>query len=213
MVAAVAPAPSAVTGFYRARLATGNAALLTRVGNLWQAMFDPKDVNGSVSRISGVVSGWVTGAQAGAQAETLAYLRGLYSATTGRPYPSVGPFRPAPGLVGSAADGTTVGRVTGVTPSVYWARKGSGLSDQMAAESALAWLNRLASSEPYRVANETTMWSASNDDRFTGRVIRLTRSNACAFCVQIADRGYLPSHAGFAAHAHCHCTPGPEVQS
>jgi hypothetical protein len=125
----------------------------------------------------------------------------------------VEPFGVPAGLVGRVTNGMTTMGYTAQAPAVYWNRKSQGYSDDLAAASTLAWANRTASSEPYRVANATTNGNALHDDRFTGRVRRITRADACPFCVMIADRGYIPSHAGFEAHAHCRCTPEPQISS
>ncbi len=212
MVGPVAAAER-VTTLYRGRLATGNAELLARVGAMWARAFDPADPSGSLARIGAIVGTWTTGAQAGAATETANYLAALYSAATGIPYGAVAVFAVPAGLVGSAADGGTVMGLTGQAPAVYWARKGSGQSDRMAADASRAWLNRVAGSEPFRAANATTMHNADVDDRFSGRVVRITSAGACAFCTTIADRGYIPSHAGFAAHANCRCVASPEISS
>jgi hypothetical protein len=107
---------------------------------------------------------------------------------------------------------TTIGYLN-QSPAVYFNRVGQGLGPEMAATSTLSFLNNAAASEPYRIANQTIVRNATSDDRYSGRVRRMTRSNACEFCVLIADRGYIPSHAGFQAHAHCRCTPEPEISS
>jgi hypothetical protein len=206
-------APAEVTALYRARLSTATAGLLLRVGGAWQALFDPTDPSASLARIGTTVGTWVTGAQAAAVAETLTYLRALYAADTGLPLAAVGPFTSPGGLVGSAANGATVMALTGQAPAVYSARKGSGWSDSAAGLSSLSWLNRVAASEPYRVANTATMANAADDDRFTGRVVRITRAGCCDFCADIADRGYIPANAGFAAHHNCRCTPSPEISA
>lgn len=202
-----------VTGLYRARLSTATAGLLLRVRALWAQQFNPSDPNGSLAIIGAVVGSWTTGLQAAAVDETTTYLAALVAAGTGQPLAQVDPFAAPAGLVGSAANGTTVVGLTGQAPAVYWARRGVGQSESMAAAASLAWLNRVASSEPYRAANETTVRNADDDDRFTGRVVRITSAGACPFCVAIADRGYIPAHAGFAAHANCRCTPAPEISS
>jgi hypothetical protein len=94
---------------------------------------------------------------------------------------------------------------------VWVLRTAAGQAPETAALASQAWLNRLGVSEPYRVANQTVLRAVQDDDRFTGRVNRQTAPGACGWCAQIRDRGYLPAHAGFAAHANCRCTPEPET--
>lgn len=207
------PLSNAITDLYRGRLSIGSAQLLARIRALWLARFDPLDPAGSLPAIGTVAGAWVTAAQAGAAAEATRYLSALYANASGIPLYAVQPFAVPVGLVGSTASGSTVMSYLRQAPAVYFNRKGQGYSDGLAANSTLSWLNRTASSEPYRVANQTTTDNATKDDRYSGRVRRITRSGCCDFCQLIADRGYIPSHAGFAAHAHCRCTPEPEISS
>lgn len=205
-------AADAVTRFYRARLATANAGLLAAIDRLWNQLFDPNDPDGSLARIGAAVGIWTTAGQAAAATETVQYLASLYAASTGAAYAEVAPFAVPEGLVGSAAaTGRTVVDMARLAPAVYGARRTAGHDPELAAASAQSWLNRLGASEPYRVANTTIMHNAMSDGRLSGRVVRLTRPGACAFCVLIADRGYIPANAGFAAHANCRCSPSPEV--
>lgn len=191
----------------------GSAQLLARIRALWLTAFDPLDPAGSLPRIGAIAGAWITAAQAGAAAEATRYLSALFSNASDIPLPYVRPFSVPAGLVGSTASGSTVMSYLRQAPAVYFNRKGQGYSDGLAADSTLSWLNRTASSEPYRVANQTVNGNASEDDRYSGRCRRITRAGCCDFCTLIADRGYIPSHAGFAAHAHCRCTAEPEISS
>jgi hypothetical protein len=202
-----------VTGLYRRRLSIGNAQLLARVDALWRQVFDPRDPSGSLAKIGPIVGRWVTGAQAGAAAEATRYLQALYAAETGIPLDMVRSFRVPADLVGTVQNGMTTMQYLDQAPGVYFNRLSKGYSDQMAADSTLAWLNMTAGSEPWRVANGTVTDNADLDERYSGRVRRMTRAGACDFCTLIADRGYIPANAGFEAHTHCHCTPEPEISS
>lgn len=202
-----------VTSFYRGRLSVGNAQLLARIQALWDQVFDPKDPAGTLPQIGTIVGRWITGAQAGAAAEATRYLAGLISAQTGIPLAAIEPFAIPPGLVGSTASGSTMLRYIGQAPAVYFNRIGQGMNNDMAAASTLSFLNSSAASEPYRVANGTVNHNATKDKRYTGRCKRIIRATACPFCVMIADRGYIPSHADFQAHAHCRCTAEPRISS
>ena len=203
----------ALDTLYRGRLATGNAALLARIQVAWGMLFDPANPQTSIARIAGVVAAWTTAAQAGAAGETTAYLRAQLAAAEAVAPAEVPPLSVPTGLVGVADSGESLGSLCATAVPVYWNRIGRGLGDTVAANSAQSYLNRVAASEPYRAANATAVHNADEDERFTGRVTRLTRAGACDFCVTIADRGYIPAHAGFAAHANCRCTASPEISS
>lgn len=161
----------------------------------------------TLAALGGAAATWTTSAQAAALVETSGWLRGLLGAAGAD---DVVPVLPA-GLIGSTASGRPMAALTGTVPAVYFARLGAGWQREQAATSALGWLNRIAGTEPYRAANLATGAVAEGDERFTGRVVRITRPDACDFCKLIADRGYVPARAGFAAHANCRCTPSPEI--
>jgi hypothetical protein len=196
---------------YRRRLSGANARLLARIQVVFARLFDPGDPNTSLAAVGAVVAGWVAAGQAGFGQETANYLRALVAQAMGVRPDLVDPFPVPDGLVGVMDSGAPLTSLSESAPATYWARIGAGLGEAVAAQAAQAWLNSVAGSEPFRVANATTTGNAEADPRFTGRVIRLTRPGACEFCRTIADRGYIPAHAGFAAHRNCHCTPSPEI--
>lgn len=180
-----------------------------RLATAWGQLFDPENPIATLSALGGATAAWTTSAQAAALLETSGWLRGLLTAAGVN---AAQPTFPA-GLVGSTVSGRSMGQLTATAPAVYFARLGAGWRREEAAASSLAWLNRIAGTEPYRAARAATNAVAEGDDRFTGRVVRITRPDACEFCKVIADRGYIPAHAGFAAHANCRCTPSPEISS
>ena len=127
-----------LTDLYRARLSTATAGLLAQVAMLWQLRFDPTDPSGSLAAIGRMVGIWTTAAQAGAQVETLGYLQALYADAAQLALAEVAPFQAPEGLVGSSAAGPPLLSMTGQAPAVYWARKGSGLTDEQAAAGSLS---------------------------------------------------------------------------
>lgn len=202
-----------VTALYRQRLAAITAQAMLRNGTIWLQQFDLARPLITLRTVSTATGGWITAAQGDAAAEAAAYLTALTAVKSGLTPADVGAFTVPPGLAGSSAAGMSVVELAGLAPRVYWARISGGALAEDAARAASEWLNRIAASEPYRAANETATWNAVNDDRLTGRMQRITRPDACPFCTLIADRGYIPASAGFAAHAHCRCTPEPEISS
>lgn len=185
------------------------ASTQLRLATAWGQLFDPENPASTLAALGGAAAAWTTSAQAAALIETSGWLRAMLAANGANP---AAPTFPA-GLVGSTASGASMAQLTGTAPAVYFQRLGSGWPREDAAASSLGWLNRIAGTEPYRAANTATSHVATDDDRFTGRVVRITRPDACEFCKAIADRGYIPAHAGFAAHANCRCTPSPEISS
>lgn len=199
------PLAAALTALYRTRLAAVRDGALVRLTALWRAAYEPGDPLPSLAVIGQAAETVIGGAQAAAVAETAAWLEALARAA-GAP----GPFA-LPALAGTSAAGRPLAEMTGLAPAVYQARLNGGLDGPLAAQASAGWLGRLAASEPHRAANEATLAAAAGDRRLTGRVMRHTSATACQFCQLIAGRGYLPAHAGFAAHAHCGCTAGPEI--
>jgi len=205
------PAAAPVVALYRGRLAAVEARNLVQLARLWQA-FDPALPLPTLAAVGAPAAVLVTVAQAAFMAEALVYLQSLYAAASGAPLAGVAPFTAPAGVTGWTAAGAPVPALTTFAPSVYAARLATGrFTEAEAAESALAYLRSLVVSEPYRAANETVLFNARADGRLTGRVNRVTEPGACPFCLLIADRGYIPEHAGFAAHRNCRCTAAPEV--
>ena len=217
--------PTPVDDLYRSRLSTANAGVLTRVreagARFLPDLADPDTVEVDLDALAAALAalGTATGtlttaAQVAFVEETRQYLRALIAQHTGAPLGEVAEFAAPAGLVGVAANGAPVEAVArGGAVTVFRDRLGRGLSAAEATASAMAWLARIAGSEPYRAANVTTLHAAQDDDRLTGRVTRLTRGEACDFCIEIAGSGYIPATAGFDAHAHCRCTASPEISS
>ncbi len=204
---------AAVTELYRARLGAGSVSLLTRIAALWAQQFNPDDPMASISLIAQATASVVTGGQAVAAQEAAAYLQALTADAARAPVPAIDPYAVPSGLVGSTQGGMPMGDLTSIAAGVYARSRQAGNEAADAASSAYSWLNRVGSSEPRRAANAVTTSNAEADDRLTGRVNRITRPKACDWCRQIADRGYILAHAGFAAHAHCGCTASPEISS
>ena len=177
---------------------------------MWSRLYDPADPVASLRLLGAGAAVWTTSAQRLAADESVRYLQARYAAGAGIPLADVEAFTIPDGLVGWAAAGTSVATMTDRAPILYVTRLSAGWAQELAAASALAWLNRVAASEPLRVANQVTMTVAVRDDRYTGRYHRVTRPGACAFCQLIRDRGYLAAKAGFQAHANCSCVSEPE---
>jgi len=206
----VITAAALVTATYRVRL----AELITRqsraLAALW-AMINPDDPVTSLTAIGTSAAPLIAAGQVAAIAESLGYMTGLVAAASGVPVTDVAPFTLIPGIAGFTASGAPVGALTGFTPRLFEQRRAAGHSQQEALTSARALLDSVNVSEPYRAANQTILGNAGTDDRLTGRVNRIPEPDACDFCQLIADRGYVPATAGFAAHAWCRCTASPEI--
>lgn len=193
---------------YRLRLGGAVNGLLARLAAVWLILWDPRRPLYSAGLAAEVTASWTEGAQEFTAAETARWLLALTVLAGGRPG---GPFRIPAGLVGSSASGGRLSDMTRLAPSVWLARAAAGATAEECAGAVASWLARLASSEPYRVANHVTLYASRTDPRLTGRVIRRARPGACPFCVALAERGYSPAAAGFPAHGHCHCTAEPEI--
>ena len=201
-------AEQALTAIYRARLAANRAGTLALLAGLWRATFDPNNPLPSLRRLGTLAGVFTVRAQAAAVVQSRAYLSRLTVAATGD---AGDPYAIPDGVIGMSASGHAVATLTALAPAVYYKRVAAGQSEATAADSALSWLNRLAASEPFRSANTTVTHNATNDGRLTGLVVRITGGNPCDFCSSIADEGYTPADAGFAAHSNCQCTASPEV--
>jgi hypothetical protein len=143
--------------------------------------------------------------QLAAATEARGYLVALNAQAWGIPVAQVEPFAMPAGLVGSSAAGVPLDQITGIAPLAYWRRVGPVLDSPEGLEAARNWLERVAASEPPRVANATVLNAVANDPRLAVRYRRETAPDACEFCQAIADRGYVAYRVGitFAAHAHC----------
>lgn len=198
---------------YRDALGSITGATLARIAAGWVRLYDPARPLYTSARIAELAEAWIAGAQLAAADLAALYLAALTAQAAGVALADVTPYRVPPGLVGTAYRGGPLAELTRLTPSILWARLKAGQDPDLAAQAAAGWLGRIGASEPYRVANETVDRNAVDDDRLTGRVERITSPGACAFCVMIRDRGYIPANAGFAAHTHCRCTASPEISS
>lgn len=204
--------PADLTAVYRAGLANTVATALNALGQLWRNLYNPLQPLGSLATIGQGAAIWTTAAQRAAADQAEAYLEASYARMAGIPRAAVEPFARNTGLAGTSAAGRPLAEMTGQAPAVYLNRLAGGWSEEDAAASSAAWLNRLTASEPYRVANETITSAAELDDRLAKRFVRITAPGACAFCLLIRDRGYTAANVGFAAHANCRCTAGPEIE-
>jgi hypothetical protein len=200
-----------VTDAYRAALAAIVGGLLARLLVAWLALYDPDRPAYSAALAADLAATWIEGAQGAAAEAASLYLAALTARAAGVPFGDVGRYGIPAGLVGSSAHGGPLRDLTRLAPLIWFARVRAGATEAAAAEAAAGWLGRLAASEPYRVANTTVARNAVDDPRLTGRMQRATRPGACGFCQEIADRGYSPARAGFAAHTHCQCTATPEI--
>lgn len=196
-----------LTSLYRSRLSNLTAGLHARLAIAWALLWTPDSPAESLAALGGVTAAWTAAAQRAALLETQRWLQALLAAAGINPTGLVVPG----GAIGTSASGRSLQTLLADTPAVFFARLGAGAGRDGAAQAALAWLNRIAGSEPYRAANGATVHVAQNDPRFTGRVGRNTRPGCCQFCETIRDRGYVPAHAGFQAHANCRCTASPEI--
>lgn len=197
----------AITASYRARLGTSKAGLLALLAALWAKMYDPANP-ASVKMIATLAGTFTVRGQAAAVTQARGYLAAVTASAQGQP---AGPYAIPAGVIGMSDSGHPVTALAGLAPLIYQGRINAGHPAATAAMAAQSWLNRIAASEPYRAANETVTQNAVQDDRLTGLVERVTGGDACSFCQDIADQGYRPADAGFAAHANCQCTAAPEV--
>jgi type II secretory pathway component PulM len=196
-----------ITARYRGNLASGKAGLLSLLAALWAKMYDPANP-ASVKMIATLAGTFTVRGQAAAVTQARGYLAALTTQATGQP---AAPYAIPAGVIGTSASGYSLPALTSLAPLIYAGRLNAGQDAGVAAGAAQSWLNGLAASEPYRAANVTVTTNATQDDRLTGLVERVTGGNACEFCQGIADQGYTPAHAGFEAHANCQCTAAPEV--
>ena len=204
-------ASARLTAAYRATLSASVGGLLARLIIAWLILWNPDRPIWSAARIGELAAPWIEGAQMFAAQQTIGWLAALVADATRTPLGRVAPFRIPPELVGRSAAGGTIAELTGLIPAIWWARLMGGASREDAAHAAAEWLGRVAGSEPYRAANAVTVWNAARDPRLTGRVRRDARAGACAWCRELAERGYTSARAGFAAHGHCRCTAEPEI--
>jgi hypothetical protein len=198
-----------LTEVYRARLAVAQADLVARVRMLAAQRYDPQAALTSLNLIAQVVANWTAGAQRQFADEARAYLTALIAQAHRIPHAEVAPVT-VPDVAGTTAAGIPMLDLARVAPAIWAARTSAGLDEGQAALAAARWLERIAASEPYRAAAVATLHAAIADDRFTGRITRVTRAAACPFC--LAARGSAHARAGFAAHAHCGCTASPTVR-
>lgn len=203
--------PAELTAAYRAGLANTVATALGALRQLWANLYNPLLPLGSLATIGQGAAIWTSAAQRAASEQAGAYLEASYASMAGVPRAAVDPFARRLDLAGTSASGRPLSAMTGQAPAVYLNRLDAGWSEEDAAASSAAWLNRLTASEPMRVANETITSAAELDDRLAKRFVRITSPGACAFCLLIRDRGYTAANVGFAAHANCRCSAGPEI--
>lgn len=204
-------ATSPATMAYRAEMSRLVSGLLARQIVATRLLWDRGYPIRSAAQLAALSADWIAGAQLAAAELTRLWLALRTAELYGWPLSAVAPYAIPAGLIGSTAAGLPIGELAGMAPAVYWSRLLGGASPEDAAAYSAAWLGRLASSEPYRVANAVTLGNAERDPRMSGRYWRVTRSGACSFCALIADRGYTEARAGFAAHHNCKCTAEPEI--
>lgn len=202
--------PDPLTTLYRTRLVAARTRTLLGLAAAWQRLFDPDAALGSLALLGAETGRWTLAGQQFAAEETVRYLAARYAAHNGLAVTDVDPFTIPDGLIGGSAAGRPLITITATAPAVYLARLDAGWSTQLAESAAQSWLNRVAASEPLRVANTALTVAADGDPRYTGRYHRIVSDRACRFCRLIADRGYTAAKAGFHAHANCGCTAEPE---
>jgi hypothetical protein len=200
-----------ITDAYRAGLSNMRARALQLVGQLWRSMFNFSTPVASLRAISLDTAGIVTAGQRASQQAAANYLQAGIARATGLERARIEPFAQSPALVGQAANGWPIERITDSATGVYLRRLGDGWSEEDAADSAHAWLNRVTATEPIRVANETVIENLNDDGRYEKRYGRVVSPGACDFCILIANRGYTYEGVRFQAHPNCRCTPGPVI--
>jgi hypothetical protein len=198
------------TQVYRQRMTLLQAGVLLWLASAWQQQYDRAQPLGSLSLLGQASARAVAGAQQAAALEAAAWLRALTARAAGATLSDIPPYR-VPPVAGSSAAGIPLSQLTGLAPAVYLSRLAGGASEDEAARASAAWLGRVAASEPYRAANTTVYDNARSDQRLTGRARRQTRPGACAFCADIAARGFTGAGTEFRAHAHCRCIAEPEI--
>jgi hypothetical protein len=204
------PSLTPITRAYRARQQAANTALLTQLDTIW-ARYDPTNPLPTLAHIARLLTPWIIAGQSTAANNAIAYLRRLVAARHGIDPATLDPFLIPGGLIGSTATpGVDIAAVTAAAPNLYQQRVATLSDPNLAAASVRGYLASIAASEPYRVANHTTLTNATSDPRLTGRYWRATSANPCQFCQLIRERGYSEAAAGFLAHRNCHCTAEPE---
>lgn len=194
------------TGLFRRRLSALRALLLLWLVGMFNTMFDPEAPLETLLPITAGVAGQVEAAHAFTVDEAAAYLSGL----AGR---RVAVTAGIAERVGRNDNGVPLDEVTKAAVGVYVNRVEDGRTAVEAEAAAQAYLNRIAATEPYRMANETLMATARSSDRFTGRWRRIPNPGACPACVALANRGWSAyDDVAMPAHPNCGCTIEPEVK-
>lgn len=201
-----------LTLVYRDALSAIVGGLVARLLVAWLVLWDPGRPLWSAARAAELAATWTEGAQLAAAEQSAGWLGALTADAWRMPPARIARYGIPAGLVGMSAAGGPLSGLTGLAPAVFWSRLMGGASRADAAAAAAGWLGRIASSEPYRVANAVTAYNARHDPRLTGRSRRETRPGACSFCQMLAERGWTRA-AGFPAHGHCGCTATPEIGS
>lgn len=210
------PVLTPVTALYRDRLEAAEARAAATLDDLLAGLGDAGDAEALLADAGAAAGPLVAAAQLSFIGEALAYLMALTAEAARVPLAGVAPYAMPAGVAGFSAAGIPVGDLTAMAPRVYLSRLLRGEEPGQAAEAARSFLESVTRNEPYRAANAAVVDNAVGDERLTGRVMRVTEPDACAWCVMIAERGYVIHEVAgrpitFAAHAHCRCTASPEV--
>jgi hypothetical protein len=102
--------------------------------------------------------------------------------------------------------------LVGTTPQAFVTALRSGLPPEQALTAARVHLDRIASTDPYRVAGDTIAHVSARSPRFTGRWRRRPGPGACRACHEAAEAGWTRDRDAVVrrTHAGCGCVVEPE---
>jgi hypothetical protein len=193
---------SPMTELWRTRLAARQATLLGRLRQLTSQTFNPVDIDATMRILAPAASRWISAAQAASYVDTLEYLTHFLQSHTGQRFLLDGN---PDGLIGVDAVGRPLQDLVSMGGSMYKTRAGLGWSTSANFNGLLNYMGQIASTEPWRAANNTVTRQARSSRHFTGRYRRILEPRACKWCRTIADRGYTQAGVNFDAHTSCNC--------
>lgn len=196
-----------LTELWRTRLAARQATLLGRLRQMTSQTFNPVDIDATMRVLAPAASKWISAAQAASYVDTLEYLTAFLQSSTGQRILLEGD---PSGLVGFDSRGMPLEDLVSMGGSMYKSRAGLGWSTGANFNGLMRYMGQIASTEPWRAANNTVVRQVKNRRHWTGRYRRVLEPKACSWCRRIADRGYTAARVNFDAHTSCNCVGEPE---
>jgi hypothetical protein len=179
---------------FAAELAQVRDSNLRSLNRAWSILFNP------ASLFSLVLLGLLYGRRTGqAQADALDAAAGYLSRLSGTTIP------PALDAVGTMANGRSLAGLDRAAAGIYLHRVGQGYEPEAAGGATRAFLNRIAGTEPGRVANEFVEERVATGEGFSGRFRLVPSPGACEQCQQAPPDTRPP------VHPFCACAVRPEM--